>query len=159
MLRDLRVHVECVYMLTATAPFYISLLAAAPAVTLWAHGAGQAAAMLQLQLQTSDSLRSWFPLNLSDDLLLSGTEILARGHAVVTHSRRGFGGIGRVILCIGVILCGAFPVASVASRVLNGLPDTHCPDTPESPASHCLEIHSTRRHSLPPQARRAPPSV
>ena len=58
MLRDLRVHVECVYMLTATAPFYISLLAAAPAVTLWAHGAGQTAAMLQLQLQTSDSLRS-----------------------------------------------------------------------------------------------------
>ena len=91
MLRDLRVHVECVYMLTATAPFYISLLAAAPAVTLWAHGAGQAAAMLQLQLQTSDSLRSWFPLNLSDDLLLSGSEMLARGHAVVTHSRRGVG--------------------------------------------------------------------
>ena len=90
MLRDLRVHVECVYMLTAAAPFYISLLAAAPAVTLWAHGAGQAAAILQLQLQTSDWLRSWFPLNQSDDLLLSSLQMRARGHAVVT----GIHGVG-----------------------------------------------------------------
>ena len=99
MLRVLRVHVECVYMFNATASFYISLLAAAPAVTSWAHEAGQAAAILQLQLQTSDRLRSWFPLNRSDDLLplnqsddllLSSRQMRARGHAVVT----GIHGVG-----------------------------------------------------------------
>ena len=90
MLRVLRVHVECVYMFNATASFYISLLAAAPAVTSWAHEAGQAAAILQLQLQTSDWLRSWFPLNQSDDLLLSSLQMRARGHAVVT----GIHGVG-----------------------------------------------------------------